>query len=194
MKNLKQNKIPTFIEQFKISPKLCDDMVTYFNSNKTRHAVGEVGEHHVVKDIKDSIDLCCTPKDNIYPLRDFYLAINKCMLQYQEIYPELKSHYSFDFTANYNIQYYPKGGGFKDWHNERMSPAVNNRILVFMTYLNDVPNAGTEFKYQKFKSKAKKGLTLIWPPDFTHTHRGIVTEKHEKIIATGWIDFLPQNQ
>ena len=124
MKNSKQNKIPTFIEQFKISPKLCDDMVTYFNSNKTRHAVGEVGEHHVVKDIKDSIDLCCTPKDNIYPLRDFYLAINKCMLQYQEIYPELKSHYSFDFTANYNIQYYPKGGGFKDWHNERMSPAV----------------------------------------------------------------------
>ena len=52
MKNSKQNKIPTFIEQFKISPKLCDDMVTYFNSNKTRHAVGEVGEHHVVKDIK----------------------------------------------------------------------------------------------------------------------------------------------
>ena len=109
----KQNKIPTFIEQFKISPKLCDDMVTYFNSNKTRHAVGEVGEHHVVKHIKDSIDLCCTPKDNIYPLRDFYLAINKCMLQYQEIYPELKSHYSFDFTANYNIQYYPKGVGSK---------------------------------------------------------------------------------
>ena len=63
-------------------------------------------------------------KDNIYPLRDFYLAINKCMLQYQEIYPELKSHYSFDFTANYNIQYYPKGGGFKDWHNERMSPLL----------------------------------------------------------------------
>ena len=54
MKNSKHT-IPTFIEQFKISPKLCDDMVTYFNSNKTRHAVGEVGEHHVVKDIKDSL-------------------------------------------------------------------------------------------------------------------------------------------
>ena len=55
MKNSKQNKIPTFIEQFKISPKLCDDMVTYFNSNKTRHAVGEVGEHHIQKHIKDIV-------------------------------------------------------------------------------------------------------------------------------------------
>jgi hypothetical protein len=29
-----------------------------------------------------------------------------------------------------------------------------------MTYLNDVPDGGTEFKYQKIISPAKKGLTL----------------------------------
>jgi len=28
---------------------------------------------------------------------------------------------------------------------------------------------------------------LIWPADWTHTHRGIVAPNEEKIIATGWL-------
>jgi hypothetical protein len=58
-----------------------------------------------------------------------------------------------------------------------------------MTYLNDVPNGGTEFYYQGLKSPAKKGLTLIWPADWTHTHRGIVDDKNEKYIVTGWYNY-----
>ena len=30
---------------------------------------------------------------------------------------------------------------------------------------------------------------VIWPTDFTHTHRGIVAPKEEKWIATGWFNF-----
>ena len=58
-----------------------------------------------------------------------------------------------------------------------------------MTYLNDIPNGGgTEFKfYPDFKVNAKKGLSLMWPTDFTHTHRGVVSE-YEKYIVTGWIN------
>lgn len=58
-----------------------------------------------------------------------------------------------------------------------------------MTYLNDVQNGGTEFLYQKITTKAKKGLTLIWPSDFTHTHRGQICDK-TKYIITGWFDFI----
>ena len=36
---------------------------------------------------------------------------------------------------------------------------------------------------------AKKGLTLIWPTDFTHTHRGMPSFKTEKEIVTGWYSF-----
>ena len=54
-----------------------------------------------------------------------------------------------------------------------------------MTYLNDIENGGTHFKYQNLTSPAKKGLTLIWPPDWTHTHKGQIVDK-EKFIATGW--------
>ena len=44
-----------------------------------------------------------------------------------------------------------------------------------------------EFFYQKVKIKPTKGLTLIWPSDFTHTHRGVPATNDTKIIATGWI-------
>ena len=64
---------------------------------------------------------------------------------------------------------------------------ITNRALVYMTYLNTVTDQGeTEFKYQKTKYKPVKGKSLIWPTDFTHTHRGIPSPTQEKWIATGW--------
>ena len=63
-------------------------------------------------------------------------------------------------------------------------------MLVFMTYLNDVLDGGTEFKYQKLITKAKKGLTLIWPSDFTHTHKGQISNTSEKYIITGWFSYI----
>ena len=59
-----------------------------------------------------------------------------------------------------------------------------------MTYLNNVDNGGTEFLFQKLKIPAKKGLTLIWPSDFTHTHRGVVSKTQEKYIVTGWMNYV----
>ncbi len=79
-------------------------------------------------------------------------------------------------------------GGFKKWHSERSNFQNQSRQLVFMTYLNSLSEGGeTEFFYQKVKIKPTKGLTLLWPSDFTHTHRGVPATNDTKIIATGWI-------
>ena len=60
-----------------------------------------------------------------------------------------------------------------------------------MTYLNDVTDeGGTEWMYQDVKLDARKGLSVIWPSDFTHTHRGIVSPTQEKWIATGWFSYI----
>ena len=91
--------------------------------------------------------------------------------------------------VDYNIQYYKKGGGYKVFHCERSYPSTSKRVLVFMTYLNDVKDGGTEFKYQKVITPAKKGLTLIWPTDWTHTHRGQISLLGNKYIVTGWFEF-----
>ena len=36
----------------------------------------------------------------------------------------------------------------------------------------------------------RKGLTLLWPAYFTHTHRGVPSPTEEKYVMTGWIEFL----
>jgi hypothetical protein len=60
-----------------------------------------------------------------------------------------------------------------------------------MTYLNDVNDDGeTEFYYQNLKIKPQKGKTVIWPADWTHTHRGITSPTQEKYIITGWFNFI----
>jgi hypothetical protein len=60
-----------------------------------------------------------------------------------------------------------------------------------MTYLNDVTDGGeTEWKYQKLKIQPRKGLTVIWPTDWTHTHRGLPSKTQDKYIMTGWLNFI----
>ena len=59
-----------------------------------------------------------------------------------------------------------------------------------MTYLNDVSDGGeTEFMHQNIKVKPQKGLTLIWPADWTFTHRGVASPIETKTIVTGWYHF-----
>ena len=82
----------------------------------------------------------------------------------------------------FNIQKYPVGGGFKVWHSERgIDKEYLYRHLVWMTFLTDNPAGGTEFIYQDKYIAAEKGKTLIWPSDWTHTHRGKVDTTKEKI-------------
>ena len=59
-----------------------------------------------------------------------------------------------------------------------------------MTYLNDVENeGGTEFPNQNIIIKPQKGKTLIWPADWTYSHKGIVAPTEDKYIITGWFDY-----
>ena len=82
------------------------------------------------------------------------------------------------------------GEGFYRWHMENSGIGQTKlRHLVFMTYLNTLDNAGTEFLYQKTKMPCEKGLTVIWPAAWTHTHRGVTNYEGEKTIITGWFSF-----
>ena len=114
------------------------------------------------------------------------MHLQNCLEQYIKLYSHVNGYSKFDIVENYNIQWYPKSGGFKEWHFESASNVDMSRVLVFMTFLNDVPDGGTMFKYQDMTIPAKKGLTVIWPTGFTHTHKGQISHTSEKLIVTGW--------
>ena len=60
-----------------------------------------------------------------------------------------------------------------------------------MLYLNTVNDkGGTEFPFQNKIFFAKKGRLIIWPAEFTHPHKGIISPTEEKYIVTGWFEII----
>ena len=169
-----------------LSEKLTDALLKYFKKNLHRGVKGGSGGVYN-PDSKDSVDLGIEPENFDGCFGEYRDCLFECLKDYLKIYKWANYVREFNILQPYNFQYYKKGGGFKKWHFENnRDPLVAHRHLVFMTYLNDVPNGGTEFYYQRFTTPAIKGLTLIWPTDWTHTHRGQITQEHEKYINTGW--------
>lgn len=168
---------------------ICDDLINFYE-NSDEKGQGKMQINNFAgyyPDKKDSTD--CVLRD---PLLDKYLSsLQNVMNTYMEKFPMSKSEAAWGIVENVNIQHYKPNQGFKSWHTER-SCANSNRHLVFMTYLNDVVDGGeTEWFHQKERVKPRKGLTVIWPSDWTHMHRGIVSKTEHKYIVTGWIEYLP---
>ena len=174
---------------------VCDDLIQLFKSSPDKATGSSLDRHgkKVIDPNKESVDLSLPPDSPRPAFRSYIAELQKVVQQYIAEYPWCNEYGAWTIVQPVNIQFYPKGGGYKNFHTERTSahPSVSSRHLVFMTYLNDVHDqGGTEFLHQKLTVSARKGLTLIWPADWTHTHRGIVSETEEKYIITGWFGFI----
>lgn len=174
-----------YLEDFSI----CDELIKYYQDSPDKRAglmTGYLGEGDVDTSSKDSTDVTLPPGD----------TANRYIKKLNEVAREYISKYSFcnklvpwGVIEPIAIQYYKPGGGYKVWHFERdnTNELIARRHLAFMSFLNDVhEGGGTSFYYQNVSIKAEKGLTLIWPAEWMHTHKGVVSYTEEKYIVTGW--------
>jgi len=177
----------TFITGSYISKNICDSLISLYNNQKNMWVEGTVGFKNVDKTIKSSTELIIEPK-NFDVLNDYLKELEKILESYKEKYPWSDKVNSYSIWDNVKIQYYKPGEGFHAWHCEN-NGRDKTRHLVFMTYLNDVKDGGTEFYHQNLITPAEKGLTLIWPAQWTHTHRGQISNIEDKYIITGWFNY-----
>lgn len=189
-------KIETFIHQEYLTDlSLCDDLISFFEENRNLTKVGRVYGGKVDPSQKDSIDMRSDFVDPELTER-YYQQLDIVVGNYSKKF-KYAFQEPFSVYEHYNIQYYrPSQGAFHAWHCERTGaePPATWRHLVWMTYLNDVDHGGeTEFYYQDLKVKPRKGLTLIWPADWTHVHRGRKS-KFKKYIITGWFNYIPKTE
>jgi len=176
---------------------ICDELINFWREHPDVQRPGVAGMRDdsdgIDTSIKDSTDITLTTQNPPPVLEKFAAQLKDVMDCYKEKFYWAGAYSSFALMEPVNLQHYKPGGGFKQWHTERTEshfPSVT-RHLVFMTYLNDVDDEGeTEFFYQNLKVKPKKGLTLIWPADWTYTHRGIPSPSEEKFIITGWYNYI----
>ena len=191
----------TFIGGGYMSEEICDEVLDFYNNNKSSHRPGVVGSDGKNDDSQNKFDPIvdveakkCTQLNiipNAQELTLYNIHLQAILDDYKQKYKWADFVKTYDIIENMIIQHYKPGEGFYKWHMEQNGYSdVVYRHLVFMTYLNDVENGGTEFyHFPDLKIQARKGLTLIWPAGWTHTHKGVISNVDEKYIITGWYSF-----
>ena len=139
----------------------------------------------------------------------FYKAITKYAIRYIQRYSCITNwvpminkediHKTFLPDVLLMKRYEPPNQHF-NWHMDH-SPELPRKLLenpqssksflrsmVFLFYLNDVEEGGeTEFLYQDLKVKPKTGSLIVFPPYYTHAHRGKAPESGKKYIINTWL-------
>ena len=189
-----------YVRDNALSKKECERVIKWFEMHPEKHNPGVAWGGEVDQSHKQSTDWTKNFRDED-PIDQL---IEDILLHHTEEYHEevkginyVSSSWGLD--PYYNIQKYPPGGGFKNWHHEHGNfdqfpdSDACRRILAWMIYLNDVPDGGTQFIDQEKTLKAVEGRVVIWPAYWTHTHRSQVSHTQTKYIATGWYIFdLPE--
>jgi Rps23 Pro-64 3,4-dihydroxylase Tpa1-like proline 4-hydroxylase len=165
-------------------------MIRRFEANPDQQYPGRIGQAGLeAESIKKSTDLRISGCND---WRDIDSMLSKSLVTR---FNELAREYPF-FAANsfkdigYNLQR-TLPGEFYHWHVDGGPGPFSERQLVAIWYLNDVPGPGgeTEFPLQQTVIKPQEGKLLLFPPFWTHVHRGAVLEQGVKYIATTWICF-----
>ena len=192
---LKTNNIaPHFIGSWILEPvSISEDLVNYFEVNLAKQAKGRTTSG-LNPNIKDSFDIRIKPKEIILPgnevFKTYFEKLFQCYKNYIYEWPFLEDLAQKLEIGSFNLQKYNPGQHFKKIHTERLSIETSHRVFAFMTYLNDVKEGGsTYFNHYDLEIQPRKGLTLIWPAEWTHAHRGNILKSGSKYIITGWINF-----
>ena len=192
----KQNLAPTFIGSWTISPlSICDELIAYFELNKNKQKIGVSGVGKNL-DVKNSTDIRIAPKDMKLPgneiFEEYFHNLYSCYQDYSTEWPFLTTFAENLQISDFNLQRYQSGQHFQQLHTERSSLETLHRVFAWMTYLNDVDEedgGSTFFSHYDLAIQPRKGLTLIWPAEWTHAHKGNVLKADNKYVITGWMTF-----
>lgn len=174
----------------------CDALISFYEESSfsgPATILSIAGETVIDTSVKDADTLTIDLFDDQKVIKDYLKILISCTEAYKNEYIYCDKYAKWGISEKAVIQKYSENSKGFIYHTERFTsklPAVN-RHLVFMTYLNEVSEGGeTEFYYQKTIQKPQKGLTLIWPADWTHTHRGNPIKNQNKYIVSGWFSFI----
>ena len=168
---------------------VCAEMIRRFEANPEQQYQGRIGQlAEEDTSIKRSTDLVTSGKENWKDIdRELFRSLGQAIVEFRERFPFFKGPFK---DMGYAIQR-TDPGEFYHWHIDGGSHEFSHRQLVAVWYLNDVPGPGgeTEFLYQQVKVKPEAGKLILFPPFWTHEHRGVTLETGVKYIATTWVVF-----
>ncbi len=168
---------------------ICSEMIRRFEAGTDEQYPGRIGQTvQEDQDVKRSTDLVVSGKPHWKDIDgELFRSLGRAIREFRETYPFFKGPFK---DSGYAIQR-TDPGEFYHWHIDGGSHEFSQRQLVAVWYLNDVPGPGgeTEFSSQQVKITPVAGKLLLFPPFWTHEHRGVTLEAGVKYIATTWVIF-----
>ncbi|MCG6936773.1 MAG: 2OG-Fe(II) oxygenase [Gammaproteobacteria bacterium] len=168
---------------------ICQEMIRRFEADTENQYPGRISQSFVEDtSMKRSTDLVTSGKENWKDLdHELFRSLSQALVEFRETYPFFKGPFK---DNGYAIQR-TNAGEYYHWHIDGGSHEFADRQLVAVWYLNDVdgPGGETEFSYQQARVKPEAGKLCLFPPFWTHEHRGVTLEKGVKYIATTWVVF-----
>jgi len=191
LRSIVEIKPNTFIFEKRnaLSPELCQRAIERFETHADEQYEGRIGqraEHD--RSVKKSTDLVGRGKPHWKDIdQALFRSIGQAIVEFRERFPYFKGRFK---DMGYAIQRTSPGEHYH-WHIDGGSHEFSQRQLVAVWYLNDVPGPGgeTEFLFQNVKVKPEQGKLLLFPPFWTHEHRGVTLQQGVKYIATTWVVF-----
>jgi hypothetical protein len=168
---------------------ICREMINRFERNRDEQYPGRIGQTADHDDsIKRSTDLVLSGKPHWQDLdRELFRSLNCALADFKDRYPFFAGPFK---DMGYAIQRTDLGE-YYHWHIDGGSHEFAARQLVAIWYLNDLQEQGgeTEFQHQDVRVTPQAGKLLLFPPFWTHLHRGTTLLSGHKYIATTWVVF-----
>ena len=169
---------------------ICRELIDRFERHADEQYPGRIGQtRDLDPSIKRSTDLVISGKPHWRDLdRELFRSLNRALA-------EFKQHFAFfdgPFKDNGYALQRTDPGEYYHWHVDGGSHDFADRQLVAIWYLNsldDEAGGETQFDYQGISVTPEAGTLLLFPPFWTHRHRGATLESGRKYIATTWVVF-----
>lgn len=177
-----------FIEEHhnNLSKEFCRECIRKFDTSNEIY--NGISGHGYNPQVKDSHDLQVT-SSKFWKDEDkiFFESLKDPVNNYLKnvVYPYNSLPETFD--TGYQIQRTsPLQKGYV-LHDDLHSSDGDVRVVTYIWYLNTVEEGGTTEFRDGTKIKPEEGKLILFPPFYTHAHKGNPPKKKNKYICTGWI-------
>lgn len=189
---LKEVKPHSFIYEIEkaLASATCRDMIRRYEASPEQQYPGRIGQQGTAApDIKRSTDLRISGRQDWKDIDALLVrSLARAFNEFGQMFPYFAANSFKDM--GYNMQR-TRAGEYYHWHVDAGPGAFLSRQLVAIWYLNDVegPGGETEFSAQQVRIRPQEGKLVLFPPFWTHCHRGVTLDRGVKYIATTWVCF-----
>lgn len=195
------DKTPSFVKVYPnmLGTEYCKLIIDRFEADSRRHP-STVGRTEKVQH-PDRTGTILFLNDSMEDWKDVVLqthaAIETAVKNYAVHFPLLDAQLKAGrlWSRFPRIERVDPGQGFH-WHADNATRDTAERVLACLLYLSDVSDQGhTEFSHQNLKVKPEAGKIVVFPPYWTHMHRGVSPTLDVKYtMSFFWVYSEPANE